>query len=268
VFLAGALGLSLAVLRFVPSLQRLARSGGALSDAAVQTVVLLLSVSLLTWLIGVRGLGLAPHDFGHTAIPEGLRRFGGGILLGAALAGAAMLVAVPAGHAGWREDGGSSGSWLATVGLTSAVLLPAALAEELMFRGVPMVLLSRSFGRGPAIVLLSGLFGLGHLLNPGITVLAVANIVLAGVFLGLAFFTPGGLWTSTGAHFGWNLALAGLAAPVSGLPFPMPWLDYAPGSPWWLTGGSFGPEGGLLATLCLAAGAAMVARRAPREAVG
>jgi hypothetical protein len=29
----------------------------------------------------------------------------------------------------------------------------------------------------------------------------------------------------------------------------MPWIDYAPGGPDWVTGGSFGPEGGLLATL-------------------
>src|SRR6185369_10507242 len=98
-------------------------------------------------------------------------------------------------------------------------------------------------------------FGLAHLLNPGVTPLAVVNIALAGVFLSLAFFTPGGLWTSSGAHLGWNLGLAGLAAPVSGLPLPLPWLDYLPGGPRWLTGGSFGPEGGVLGSLCLAGGA-------------
>ena len=142
------------------------------------------------------------------------------------LAALAMVLAVAAGRATWHEDGGAVSSWLVSVLATGAVLLPAALAEELMFRGVPLVALSRAFGRIPAIVGLSLLFGLGHLSNPGVTGLAVANIAIAGVFLGLAFFTPGGLWTSTGAHLGWNLALAALAAPVSGLPLPMPWLDY------------------------------------------
>jgi hypothetical protein len=31
----------------------------------------------------------------------------------------------------------------------------------------------------------------------------------------------------------------------------MPFLDYHPGGPAWLTGGSFGPEGGVLATLTI-----------------
>jgi membrane protease YdiL (CAAX protease family) len=140
-------------------------------------------------------------------------------------------------------------------------MLPAALAEELAFRGVPLVALSNAFGRIPSIVMLGMLFSYAHAGNPGVSQLALLNIAFAGIFLALAFFTPGRLWTSTGAHLGWNLAIAALAAPVSGIPLPMPWLDYAPGSPSWLTGGGFGPEGGVLATLAIAAGAALAGRR-------
>ncbi len=264
-FVAGGLALSLYLLRLVAASTRLAASGGALPLAALQSVSLLLVFGALSWLIGGKALGLKAQDFGVIPVSRGVRGFGRGFVLGLLLAALAMAVAVPVGHAAWRGDGGGIGAWVATLGATALVLLPAALAEELVFRGVPLVALSRAFGRRPSLVVLAALFGLGHLFNPGITALGVTNIALAGLFLGFAFFTPGGLWTSTGAHLGWNLTVAGLAAPVSGLPLPMPWIDYVPGGPNWLTGGSFGPEGGILAYLCLAAGAVLVARRIPQE---
>ena len=115
-------------------------------------------------------------------------------------------------------------------------------------------------GRGRAIVLLSVLFALAHLSNPDVTAAGIGNIALAGIFLSLAFYSPGGMWTAFGAHLGWNATLAALAAPVSGLPFDIPYIDYRMGSPVWLTGGAFGPEGGLLATVTLAATVVLVAQ--------
>lgn len=265
VFLAGGFALSLPLLLAISQSPRLAGSGEALWLAALQTLVLLAVYGALTWVVGVRVLGLTAADFGVRPARRGARGFGRGFLLGLILAGLAMAIAVAAGRAVWREDGGSPASWLVTTLMTGAVLLPAALAEELMFRGVPLLALSRGFGRLPAIVALSLLFALAHLSNPGVTGLAVANIAIAGVFLGFAFFTSGGLWTATGAHLGWNLTLAALAAPVSGLPLPMPWLDYLPGEPDWLTGGAFGPEGGAIAALCLLGGVVITARRSSKE---
>ena len=123
-----------------------------------------------------------------------------------------------------------------------------------------MVALARAFGRGTAIVLVAVVFALVHLANPNVTSLAIGNIALAGVFLGLAFYAPGGIWTAWGAHLGWNGMLAALDAPVSGVPFRIPFIDYDPGAPAWLTGGAFGPEGGLASTLALTI-AVLVARR-------
>jgi membrane protease YdiL (CAAX protease family) len=266
-FLGGGVALALPLLQLISRSPRLASPGGALWLAALQSFVLLAVFGTMTWMVGGRILRLGADDFGVRPARAGLRRFAWGFGIGALLAALAMVAAVAAGRASWHEDGGAVSSWLASVVVTGAVLLPAALAEELMFRGVPLIVLSRAFGRIPAIVGLSLLFGLVHLSNPGITELAVANIAIAGVFLGLAFFTPGGLWTATGAHLGWNLALAGLAAPVSGLPLPMPWLDYFTEGPAWLTGGSFGPEGGVIAALCLLAGAGFLSRRTTKEAV-
>ncbi|HEX7025155.1 MAG TPA: type II CAAX endopeptidase family protein, partial [Gemmatimonadales bacterium] len=228
VFLAGGFALTLFLVRLLTPGSRLADPGEALWYAGWQALVMLGAFGAATWLIGRRVLRFTAGDFGLVPVSRGVRGFGWGLLLGAVLAAVAMSFAVALGRAAWRDDGGATASWLVTVLATGLVLLPAALAEELIFRGVPMLALARAFGRMPAIIGLAILFGVGHANNPGITPLAIANITLAGVFLGLAFFSPGGLWTATGAHLGWNLALAGLAAPVSGLPLPMPWLDYVP----------------------------------------
>ena len=265
-FLGGGVALTLPLLVLIAQSPRLASPGGALWLAALQSLVLLIVFGVMTWLVGGRILRLGADDFGVRPAGRGFGRFSWAFGIGALLAALAMGIAVIAGRATWHRDGGALSSWLLSVLATGAVLLPAALAEELMFRGVPMIALSRAFGRAPAIVGLSLLFGLVHLSNPGVTGLAVANIAIAGVFLGLAFFTPGGLWTATGAHLGWNLSLAALAAPVSGLPLPMPWLDYFAEGPSWLTGGSFGPEGGVIGALCLLAGAGFLARRTTKEA--
>lgn len=187
-----------------------------------------------------------------------------GLGLGSVLAATAMLLATALGSAAWTADAGSLGDYVRSVVVTLVALAPAALAEEVAFRGAPMVLLSRVTSRGTAIVVLAVGFALIHLQNPGISALAIGNIALAGVFLGLAFFLPGGLWTAWGAHLGWNGALAALDAPVSGLPLRIPLIDFVPSTPTWLSGGTFGPEGGLVATLLLAFGAILIGRRAGR----
>jgi len=238
-----------------------------LQAAAVQAACLLLGFGLATWILGIKVLGFWPAALGWARPAIGLRGFVLGLGLGLGPALIALILGVVAGSAEWSLDGGGVGAWTRVVGLTAATLLPAALAEEVVFRGVPLVLLAAAFGRWPAAVGLSVLFGAAHLLNPGIGALALGNIALAGLFLSACFFLPGGLWAATGAHLGWNLGLAALAAPVSGLPLPMPMLDYASGGPAWLTGGEFGPEGGVAATIALLAVTALLVPRLRKESV-
>lgn len=239
--------------------------GQLLAPALLQATAMLAAFGGLTWLIGLRLAGLTPAGLRWAPAAEGMTGFVRGLVAGAVPAGLALCLGVALGSAEWNADGGTAGQWIGAVGTTGAVLLPAALAEEVVFRGVPLVLLAAAFGRGPAVVGLSALFAAAHLLNPEVSPLALANIGLAGVFLGACFYLPGGLWTATGAHLGWNLTLAALAAPVSGLPLPVPMLDYLAGGPAWLTGGAFGPEGGVVATIALAGATARVVRRIPRE---
>jgi membrane protease YdiL (CAAX protease family) len=230
-----------------------------------QGAILLLAFGAATWLVGNRRLRLTGADLRWRARLPWPRGLVIGLALGIVPAILAMTMGVLTAGAGWSYDGGSPVAWLAQTGKTILILAPAALAEELMFRGLPMVVAARAIGRGRAIVLLSVLFALAHLTNPNVTSAGIGNIALAGIYLSLAFFSGGGMWTAFGAHLGWNLTLAVLAAPVSGLPFDIPWIDYRMGSPGWLTGGAFGPEGGLLATAILAGAAVLVARWNGRE---
>src|SRR5205807_1919145 len=89
----------------------------------------------------------------------------------------------------------------------------------------------------------AGAFGLAHLSNAHVTPLAGVNVALAGLWLGLLFWRYANLWACWGAHFVWNLGLAALGLPVSGiaLAYPPLGIGFSSAAPGLLTGGSFGP---------------------------
>jgi CAAX protease family protein len=262
---AGLLGFGAAVLIAGSSdaaMRWLASTGPG--SMLLQAAATLASTGLYTWLIGVRRLGLTREDLRYargSRAKSGLRL---GLLAGALTAGVALLISLVGGDAGWVRDTGNVGDYLIQSAKTLAVLAPAALSEELLFRGVPIVLLASALGRGAAVLAIAILFAMAHLTNPNVTLLGIGNIALAGIFLGLMFYAPGGIWTAFGAHLGWNTLLACLDTPVSGIPFNIPLLDYRPGSPAWLTGGRFGPEGGLAATIALTLAIIVAARWASK----
>ena len=98
-----------------------------------------------------------------------------------------------------------------------------------------------------AVVLSSLLFGTGHLGNPNVSVFATINIVAAGVMLAIPYVLTGRLALSVGIHFSWNYFQGGIFGfRVSGIEPLHPVIGIKQlGNPIW-TGGSFGPEGGLI----------------------
>ena len=258
--IALATGLAESIQGVSPALDK----GGA-SVLLVTGIAQALGFGLATWLVGVRINRLTAVDLRWRAVQPRLAGFGVGVILGGVPAALALLLAAVFGGARLVSDTGSAGDYLLRACLTPLFLAPAALSEEIMFRGAPLVLLARPMGRPAALGLTSVLFAMAHLTNPHVEPLAIANIALAGLFLGAAFYLPGGIWTAFGAHLGWNATLAAADAPVSGLPFTIPFINYQPGGPDWLTGAAFGPEGGLVATVVLALGLGWAARRIARE---
>lgn len=102
--------------------------------------------------------------------------------------------------------------------LALAVVLIQSGAEELLTRGYMMGALRERYGVWPAVILNSLFFGALHLGNPGVTVLAIADIVLFGVAMSLAMYYLDSLWLCITVHTLWNFTqniLFGL--PNSGL---------------------------------------------------
>lgn len=196
----------------------------------------------------------------------GVGRSVGGLVRGTAfgcgVAAAAVLVAVVLGGARIEATGEPFRSYAQAAGTLLAGLAVAALAEELLFRGFPLARLAEPLGKVGASVLLALLFAAAHLRNPDVSALGLVNIALASLMLSAAFFTPGGLPMAWGVHWGWNGGLAvGVDAPVSGLTFDVPALEFHTGRTAWVTGGAFGPEGGIAASVALALALIWLGRR-------
>ena len=132
-----------------------------------------------------------------------------------------------------------------------------ATFEELAFRVAMVGVLSRVLPVSLAVSLPAALFGLLHALNPGATTLAVLNTSLAGLLLGFLFFDRGArgegpsLPLATGFHFSWNLTMGyAFGVPVSGHPTNARLLRTEPTDILW-SGGSYGLEAGVAATIVL-----------------
>ena len=192
---------------------------------------------------------LGYRDFGAS-----LRGFGWGAAVGVLMAGAAILLAICGGHAGISFHVESFGAYLVWALGVGLLMLVAALTEELLFRGYPIARLAKAVGKVWASMILATVFMAAHALNPEATFFGLANIGLAALVLSATFFGPGGLAAAWGLHLGWNAGL-GIAvdAPVSGVQLRMPMAEYSVGGPSWFTGGSFGPEGGLVGTIAMIA---------------
>lgn len=134
--------------------------------------------------------------------------------------------------------------------------LVQSISEEIGIRGWLIPLLGAKYNVVISILITSITFGVLHLFVPTATVLSFVNLILSGTFFALYAISEDCLWGVWGFHFGWNLALgniygfsvSGFSARDSAL-FKINTIGNDI-----LTGGSFGPEGGIIATLAVVMG--------------
>jgi membrane protease YdiL (CAAX protease family) len=139
-----------------------------------------------------------------------------------------------------------------TVGLALNIFLYIIVGfnEEILFRGYIFQSLIEGTNKVFAVAFFSLLFGAAHLGNPNVSVFGIANIVLAGVLLSLAYIQTKSLWLPIGIHIGWNFTQGYIwGLPVSGTAVFKPLMISQETGPDMITGGAFGPEGGAACTV-------------------
>ncbi len=124
-------------------------------------------------------------------------------------------------------------------------------SEEILLRGY-FFISAASCGNVPvAVFVSSGLFAMMHAGNVGVSILAVFNIFLFGVFAALYFLRRGSIWGICAIHSVWNFAQGNIfGCRVSGMNLNTSLFGTGGNGGIW-SGGAFGPEGGLGATVIL-----------------
>src|SRR5215469_1791741 len=125
--------------------------------------------------------------------------------------------------------------------------LMLGVSEELMYRGYLQATLTRSMGFWPAAIVVSVLFGLGHIPNPGETVVGIIGVTIRALFYCFLLRLTGSLWLGIGFHAAWDWAQSFLfGTPQSGHVMQGHFFSTHPlGAPL-MSGGGVGPEGSLL----------------------
>ena len=89
------------------------------------------------------------------------------------------------------------------------------------------------------------IFGLGHTTNPNANAISILSSTLGGVVYTVAFLGARNIWFPWTLHFFWNAFQFLFGLPVSGMEVPQ-MVVLADIKDSALSGGAYGPEGGLV----------------------
>lgn len=134
-------------------------------------------------------------------------------------------------------------------------MFTVAIIEEILVRGIILRIMEEKLGSYISLSVSSLIFGILHLANPHTTLLSSLCITAAGFLLGTAFIYSRNLWFPIALHFAWNFTQSGIyGAITSGNEQTGSLLEAKIQGSEIMTGGEFGPEGSIQATLfCVAA---------------
>jgi membrane protease YdiL (CAAX protease family) len=223
-------------------------------------VVTLLITFASVWLIGRFIDRRKFTEFGFHLSARWWLDLGFGLLLGAVLMAGVFLFERTAGWItveGYMVTNEPGGFFPLAILAPVILFLCVGISEELSSRGYQLKNMAEGM-KGPhfgvvgailaATVFSSIVFGFLHAANPNVTWISLLNLMAAGVFLALGYILTGELALPIGLHITWNFFQGNVFGfPVSGLdPIAARFIAIRQGGPGWLTGGPFGPEGGLI----------------------
>src|SRR5882757_3402044 len=235
----------------------------AASGLLIQELILFFAAFAAAAIMGAleaRGIG----DYGLPGAEMFGLRFWQGLVWGLVMVSATILLI-------WLLGGFSFGGlalhgsalWGYAV-LWALVFLVVGLFEEFLFRGYTQFTLASGIGFWPAATVISAVFGASHLRNTGEDIAGALSVFVIGMFFCLTLRRTGNLWFAVGLHasFDWGETFL-FSVPNSGIVAPGHLLNSSFHGPVWLTGGTVGPEGSVMAFVVVALAAAIFSRVFP-----
>lgn len=172
---------------------------------------------------------------------------GTGFFLGILLACAGTLALSFTGHLEWTGSVFNANDLFISLGLMAIV----AVYEEAVFRGYILNNLLDSVNKWGALVISAAGFALAHSANPEFSFLPALNIFIAGILLGINYIYTRNCWFGILLHFSWNFFQGPvLGYDVSGVHLQSLFQHDIKGNNL-ITGGAFGLEGSVIATILL-----------------
>jgi membrane protease YdiL (CAAX protease family) len=227
-------------------------------------VHILFAVAVVSAVMAFRGKSSLVKS-GWPGIGLSIRWFGVGTLIGFSISGGMLLITWLSGGGRFSFDPDRLSEYFQYVLPLVIFLWIAALGEEWIFRGYPLTKFSQTIGSGWANILVSLLFVAGHWGGSGWSILPATNIFIFSLVNGAMRFTAGGIPAAWGFHFAWNSLQVLAGATLTGENFQVPFVQFLSDEPVWLSGGAYGPEGGLGTSLATLVGLLLIGRYLQRQ---
>ena len=222
-----------------------------LSEDPSQLPILLLTIFLqgalvigLVWLFR-RFVDRGPMNTLGISIKGRLKDFGGGFLTGGLIMGIGFLILWGLGYLEVIRFQFQPGVLFGH----SLLFLIVAIQEEVANRGYVLSNFLDSMPKYPALICSAIIFAVLHAFNPNLSEIGFINIILGGILMGLFYVYRRNLWFPIGLHLSWNF----VQGPILGFPISGQSLGKTTMmiqrhvGPEWMSGGSFGFEGSVVA---------------------
>jgi CAAX protease family protein len=247
-------------------LPQIARTGITATSMLVQEVAEVLAAFAAAGIMAM----LEGQSFGGYGLPRAGAfgaRFWQGALWGFAMITAVVLLIRALGGFSFGELALQGPSVWGYAALWLVTMFFVGLFEEFLFRGYALFTVATGMGFWLSAVALSAGFGAMHLFNRGEDKIGALSVFVIGLFFCLTLRRTGNLWFAVGLHaaFDWGETFL-YSVPDSGIVAPGHLLNSRFHGPVWLTGGTVGPEGSVMAFVVVALSAILFAWIYPSSA--
>jgi membrane protease YdiL (CAAX protease family) len=216
----------------------------------ISELFVLLVVVLITWIMS-RIEHRKMREYGLPLVRSALPKFLSGCLFWGFLPLTVLLLIMRGLNVFYFGELRLHGIEILAWGLLWAfAFLMVGLLEEYLSRGYALYTLADGVGFWPAAIVMAVLFAYAHMSNGGENRVGIVGVFLYAVFASVTLRRTGNLWLAVGAHAGWDWGQSFFyGVSDSGLQTPGHLLNAQTHGPDWLSGGSVGPEGSVLALI-------------------